>query len=539
MKEKLNQIKEFVGKLSSKTIKLIIAGTIILVIGAIALAVVLNHKEYVPLYYNVTEEEAQQIVSKLQEEGVDYRYKGGGNIEVDQAVADQQRAKLALEGYPKSGFAYDTFINNSGGMTTDSDKKTYKQYELQDRIGATIRLIDGIKDAKVTIALGEEKKYALTKDDTEENQPSASVMVVMKDQGSPSPEQAAAIQRLVAAGVPELKTENVAVFDGSGIEVSIDSDDGALMNGKTSEELAQVVENQIAKKIMNVLNPIYGEGNVRVSAKATFNMEKLIRESITYHTPEKIDEEDKSGIISREEESRTTANGGATVGGVAGSDSNADIPQYNTITQGGDSNYTSTTAARDYLVNQIKEQGQIDPGVLSNLTLAITINGKNFGSLTANEIKALAGNAAGMERAGWKNKITVVSAPFYQAPGEETKSPAQQAAQKIPLYAIILGVVGLLLLLITIFVIIRRRRKAMAEEIEEDEEEGIEEELAAVQEIDDLIQKPEIMNLQNEKSRQLREHIRDFTEQNPEISAQMLKNWLNGGGEQNNGGANS
>ena len=45
---------------------------------------------------------------------------------------------------------------------------------------------------------------------------------------------------------------------------------------------------------------------------------------------------------------------------------------------------------------------------------------------------------------------------------------------------------------------------------------------------------PEITKIQNEKAQGLREDIRDFTDQNPEISAQLLKNWLNGGGE--NGG---
>ena len=38
MKEKLEQIKEFVGKLSSKTKKLIIAGAALLLIAAVAVA---------------------------------------------------------------------------------------------------------------------------------------------------------------------------------------------------------------------------------------------------------------------------------------------------------------------------------------------------------------------------------------------------------------------------------------------------------------------------------------------------------------------
>lgn len=43
MKEKLEQIKEFVGKLSSKTKKLIIAGAALLLIAAVAVAFILNN----------------------------------------------------------------------------------------------------------------------------------------------------------------------------------------------------------------------------------------------------------------------------------------------------------------------------------------------------------------------------------------------------------------------------------------------------------------------------------------------------------------
>ncbi len=84
-------------------------------------------------------------------------------------VLDQTKAALVQEGYPKNGFTYDTFKDNAGMMTTDSDKNTYKLYELQDRIGATIRCFEGVKDAKVTIALGEESKYVLS--DEEEKVP--------------------------------------------------------------------------------------------------------------------------------------------------------------------------------------------------------------------------------------------------------------------------------------------------------------------------------------------------------------------------------
>ena len=68
--------------------------------------------------------------------------------------------------------------------------------------------------------------------------------------------------------------------------------------------------------------------------------------------------------------------------------------------------------------------------------------------------------------------------------------------------------------------IIRRRR---AEE-EEAEEELMEEEVEHI----DLNQ--ELQQIQNDRGMELKRSNREFAEQSAEISAGLLKNWLNGGG---------
>ena len=156
MKEKLNAVKEYLANLSRKTKIIAIAVLAAIIVGAIIITVWLNRKDYVTLYTDVTEEETTEILAKLQEMNVQYTSDGSGNIKVPTDVVDSTRAQLAQEGYPKSGFTYDVFTNNASGMTTDMEKQTYKLYDLQNRIGATVRLFDGVKDAKVTIALGEE-----------------------------------------------------------------------------------------------------------------------------------------------------------------------------------------------------------------------------------------------------------------------------------------------------------------------------------------------------------------------------------------------
>ena len=99
MKEKLGQFKEFAGNLSSRAKKLIIAGAVILIIAAVAIAVVLNNRPYAELFSGLGQEEAQQIVDKLQEDEIDYRFNGESTIMVKKDVVDQVKATLVQEGY--------------------------------------------------------------------------------------------------------------------------------------------------------------------------------------------------------------------------------------------------------------------------------------------------------------------------------------------------------------------------------------------------------------------------------------------------------
>lgn len=540
IKEKVSNVKEKVveskpgqaiARMEPRKRIMLLIVAILAVAIAVGVAVYLNHKTYVPLFSEVSQEEAQQIVNKLQEEGTDYQYNGDGTIMVEESVADQTRAQLVYDGYPKSGFTYDVFKENAGGMTTDSERQTYKLYELQNRIGATICLFEGVKDAKVTIALKEEQKYALQGTDEANGSSSASAVVTMDDNGSPTKEQAVAIQRLIAKSVPNLKMENVAVFDGNGLEVSTDASKNT--SAQNSEEISKIIETQLTNKVVNVLAPFYGPENIRVSAKGRINMEKVVRESITYSTPEKANKNDKKGIVSHEEGQREATNGGTTAGGVPGSETNADIPQ-NTIVAGNGSNgsYASESEVRDYLVNQIKEQGELDPGVLDDVTVSVSINGTNLGSLNQTEAEHLIATATGIEKENVKEKITVVAAPFYDQEEEEEFNIVEFLKEKWMLFAAI--AVALIILIILIAKLLKKGK-------EEDAMEGLEEDFTKTgpaegqtdeeffKEMEEFKKQKAAADIKNERSRELRDTIRDFADENPEISAQMIKLLLNGG----------
>lgn len=543
LKQTVEKLKAFESKFSKKTKRTALVLTVLIIGGAVAIATVLNKKEYTILYSELNDSDVQTILSKLKDTGVDYQYKSNGTILVDEKSVDQVRVQLAEEGYPKDGFAYDTFINNTGGMTTDSAEQTYKLYQIQDRLGAEIKLFSGVKDAKVNIALAQEQKYVL-QDNEDAQKASASVVVIMKEGETLSQKQATAIQRLVAKSIRNLAMSDVAVIDGDGIVVSTDTGEDGTGSNNTAQELATMLEQQIEKNIVNVLTPIYGQGNVRVSAKGTFNMEKLIRETITYNTPEKIDENDKTGIVSKENTSSSQSSSENTPSsGTPGTSSNSDVPQYNTDSNSGNNQQSENQAAeKDFLVNQTKEQGQIDSGVLEDLRVSVAINGNDYGLLQQEEVIALIGNAAGMPNKSWNNKISIVAAPFYDTQQDANGNTTEDGngnnteVTKINIPWLIVGpIAGVLVLLLIIFLIIRKRRKkkqALLEEAELSAE--LSEELEEAKRALDaerlaMEKQKELYEHQSARSQELRDNVQEFAQQNPEISAQMLKIWLSGG----------
>ena len=155
-------------------------------------------------------------------------------------------------------------------------------------MGATIRLFDGVRDAKVTIAEGTEQNYAIESDNP--IQASASVVVTMEDGQTLSEKNAEAIKNLVARSVKGMNFTKVSVFDaGTMEEVAADAEDGASGSGTSMANLTATVENNIATNIKRVLGKIYGGENLAVSVKGTLNMAKLVQENTQYSVPEKTE----------------------------------------------------------------------------------------------------------------------------------------------------------------------------------------------------------------------------------------------------------
>ena len=538
----MQKLKEMWQNLSAKSKKLlgIIAGITVVVIAVAVFLLARGQKtEYQTLFSSLSQGEAQQIVSLLQEQNVPYLYDGkSGALKVPSESVDTLRAQLLSKGYPKSGFAYDMYIGNSGLMTTESDKKQYTLYDLQDRLGATIRLFDGVRDAKVTIAEGTDQTYAI--EDENPVQASASVVVTMEEGQSLSEKNAEAIKNLIARSVKGMNFTNVSVFDaGTMEEVAADAGDSASGSGTSMANLTTTVENNIANNIKRVLGKIYGGENLAVSVKGTLNMAKLIQENTQYTVPEKTEATDKGGLLSNEEVAGENAgNSGENAAGVAGADANADTPRY--TTQNGTAtttdNYSNSSATREWLYNVLKEQKEIAPGVLEDASVAIVIN-TDDNSIPESDLINLVADAAGIKRDEAADKITILRSLNKTAVQQTTeeKKPAEEPKtllNQFPLWALIgAAVSAFLLILILLILILRGRKKKKLKKLAQEEMENAAalsveqptDEITPVEEVDEDELTAEGKMAHGMK---LKKSIGEFTDQNPQVVAKLIQSWM-------------
>lgn len=575
MDKDVQNVKESWQKLAEKTRRLIIiivAGTVILAVAAIIALNLGKKTDYSTLFTGLSQEEAQQVVSLLQEEGVDYRYNSGdGSIRVTAAEADQTRANLLSQGYPKSGFTYDMYLKNTGLMTTESDKEQITLYDLQDRLGATIRLFEGVRDAKVTVVAPESQRFALG--DNSASEASASVVITMDGERSLTPEKAQAVKNLISHSVRGMEFTSVTVYDAATmLEVGGDGTDSSAAGSATDiTSLTSLVESNIAANVRRVLEQIYGAGNVAVSVKGTLNMERLIQESTQYTTPDKIDEEDKTGLLESEDVTNESSNSASqNAGGLVGADANADTPRYTNEDGTGQVNegYSNGSASRVWLYNILKEQRQIDPGVLEDTTIGVSVLANDMNSVSQNDLVRLVAHSAGIPLDVMNDKITIVRVPVEQQEAPAVPPPATEDVWTTIVTVVpwpILVAIGagiLLLLLVIILLMIRSRKKKKQLTLEGDELEGGETaELVGLEPgegdgeakedgprmlgvpgmdngEDEFTKNEEILNLKMQRSLRLKQNIGEFVDQNPQIAAKLIQSWLRGeegeGGERRN-----
>lgn len=508
---------EFWSKLSITKKRIIIGGLVALLLIAIIITFILNKKEYVVLFNQIEEEETVEVMQQLQENNVDYKYESDGTILIPKAQESTLRMQLAQSGHPRTGANYDVFTSNIDFMTTDYEKRKYEVFQLQERLQDSIETINGVEEAIVTLYIPEDKNFAWESDKKES---SASVKINLAKGYSLSASQINGIMQLVIKSIEGLKEENVAIVDTEGNSLIVSSEMQQTNTIKLKLEIEKEFEKETEKDVTEFLAKIYGPENIKVSSKCTINFDKKISELLQYIP----DEETNMGIPSETQNDREITGPGETVGGVAGAETNAELPTYPGVVIEGDNIYFKDSNSINYLVSQLKEQIEHNPGKIEELTVAAVINKASMRDEELQEVKELIAFSAGIktEDIALHNMIFFdPDSPAIPVTAEPNASNALQLRDILIYGGIALAVLAVLIFVISM-ILRKRKKKKAAEALLSASAEAAATKDFSWADIQDEIK------VQETPEQVIKKQLKDFTTANPEIAAQLLRTWLKG-----------
>ena len=513
-------------KSASRKTKGFLGGGVLAVLVLLAvIAVVVSSQPYTTLFSDLNQTDMSAILSYFSDNGItDYRVEGDA-ILVPESQKESLMAQVLVAGYPSGSYNYSTYLDHVGSLTTEAERNQLVLYDLQDYMAAVICNMEGVESAQVLLTPGQDHTYVL--DSGNKVDATAAVQVTMEDGKTLTEGQVNAIRNLVSHGMQGLNVENVVIEDTYGNSYSAGDDFTDLEDASALKlKLEEQCNNNIRTRVMQALLPLFGENNVQVSVNTVVDVDRTTTDSTDYSLEDWAQGKDDGIIGSQVWDDEIVRGDGDTTGGVAGTQSNSDLNTYveeQTQPNGNEQAITSS-GQTDRLVDTEKQQVEHVAGYISDVMVSVTVNQAAAGSVDEQSLYSHVARAAGISTADQQDKISILIAPFYENQGTQTiPTPANMPGWV--LYAAIGGAALFLVLMLLMLVIHRIRAGKRRKQAQTAAPVGAPEPVAAAV----PPQQADIMEMQTEKSMELRQDVRKFAEENPEIAAQMVKNWLREG----------
>ena len=257
-------------------------GAALLVALAVGAFFFTRQPEYRVLFAGMNDKDGGAIVAQLAQMNVPYKYtEGGGAILVPAERVHDVRLRLATQGLPKgtvSGF--EQMESGRFGVTQFQERLNF-QRGLEGELTRSIQALASVQSARVHLALPQQNGFF-----REQQKPSASVLLSLYPGRFLDRAQLAGIVHLVSSSVPEMAPTAVSVLDDTGKLLS-QSPDGN--NGNSSIDTQQLmyvqqIEQQYARRIVELLEPVVGKNNVRAQVSAEVDFSRT-ESTIEQHRP--------------------------------------------------------------------------------------------------------------------------------------------------------------------------------------------------------------------------------------------------------------
>ena len=236
--------------------------------AALALGVVLylwrDQGSYRALYGAGEAYPAAEVMQVLDAEAIAYQlHPQTGQVLVHQDQLAKARMLLSARGVQVAVPAgYELFDKDEPLGTSQFVQDVRLKRSMEGELARTIMTMKGVDMARVHLVLQENSSFVVSKRDPAK----ASVMLQLAPGYKLKNEQVAAIVNLVANSVPQLATADISVVDQQGVLLSRGLTDSA--GPVQSFGLVDEYQNKAAGNVEQVLAPVLGAGNYRISVAA-------------------------------------------------------------------------------------------------------------------------------------------------------------------------------------------------------------------------------------------------------------------------------
>lgn len=535
MKERLQRWRESTftfWKSRSKGQKGTMIGGAVLIIMLIAAMVFFTaNTKFVPLYNNLSLQEAGQITAELDTRAVPYELENGGaSILVPEEQVDSLLLEFASMGLPSSGsIDYSFFSENASWGITENEFSVMKLDAMQTELGNLISGIDGIQDANVMINMPEQPVFA------DEASGEASVAIMLHTQPGYQFEgnQVEGLYHLVSKAVPNLDPEDIIIMNQYFEYYDRDTQfAGGQDTYSNQQSIKKDVERDIQRRLQQMFGTMLGNENIVVSVTADIDFSQ---ENRTEDLVEPVDLEAMEGIPVSLETIQESYAGQGGLDGVAGT-GEEDVANF-PAGDGDDGEYELDKETINYEFNRIRREIVESPYQVRDLGIQVAVNSARQSADGETEFlnqqeqtdvqegvesilnsiieTSVDGDLQDEEAVA---NTSIVFQEFSASAGEQE----EPSGAGIPLWLYIAG--GILLIVIVILIVMLRRNRAeekwLEEEIQEEQpltsvtnnEEPVIPDLTTAKDTEEVIRRKQLEKIANEK---------------PEEFAKLLRSWMN------------
>ena len=516
------QLREFFGRMQKKDKRRLGILAVLVIALAIVVVSLLSRVNYVTLYNAQDVAEAGAVFDALVEMNESPMIEGT-RVLVPEGKADVLKARLSNDGVLGAA-DFDRSLMESASNFSVTTEHARKLYEAQvgEYIMTQLRRLDVIQNAWAAVNLGKSSPFVVTQGVEEAT---AAVTVEVRGGAMLTDSQVTAIAGTVKGNVPGIKDENIHIVDSNSVYYPVgggNMDIATEINSRIA--LQNMLQQQLKTQGEQLLTPIYGMSNLRVSVNILLDFDKRVSEIIEFFPP--IAGEEDGIIRSSSELFENSRNPGAAEG-VPGTDPNGmgtvEYP-YGTLADGYE--YARAVLEYNYEINQTIQRIEHEQGVIAKVEIGILLNSDAVVDDYTTEVTNLVSKGLGIA----PGNIAVVHMRFSdedmrlleQARAEWEAREA--AARRQEIIQLILKWAVILLLGLAFISLVRAIVRAIkGPEPEEPLLVGAGIDYIAGEDMDgeDLYEDVELQT----KSSGL-EQIERFIDKDPGAVAQLLRNWL-------------